>query len=111
MVVTNTTTSREGLRSASSAVEQIGNGGLSGAPLTKRSLEAVRYIHQKTEGRFPIIGVGGIMSVEDALAMLDAGASLIQLYTGYIYNGPYFVKQICKALIKREQLKESTPKA
>ena len=66
--------------------------------MTKRSLEMVRYIHEKTEGRFPIIGVGGIMTEDDAVAMLDAGADLIQVYTGFIYNGPAFVKRICKRL-------------
>lgn len=71
---------------------------MSGAPLTRRSLETVRYIHEKTEGRFPIIGVGGIMTEDDAVAMLDAGADLIQVYTGFIYNGPTFVKRICKRL-------------
>jgi dihydroorotate dehydrogenase len=106
IVATNTTTSREGLSASPSQVERIGNGGLSGAPLTKRSLEIVKYIHTKTEGRFPIIGVGGIMTVEDALAMLDAGACLIQVYSGFIYNGPSFVNQICKALKEREQIKK-----
>ena len=105
IVATNTTTSREGLSASAAQIERIGNGGLSGAPLTKRSIEIVKYIHTKTEGRFPIIGVGGIMSVEDALAMLDAGACLIQVYSGFIYNGPAFVKNICKALIDREQKK------
>ena len=105
IVATNTTTSREGLSVSAAQIERIGNGGMSGAPLTKRSIEIVKYIHTKTEGRFPIIGVGGIMSVEDALAMLDAGACLIQVYSGFIYNGPAFVKDICKALINKEQKK------
>ena len=101
IVATNTTTSREGLSASPAQIERIGNGGLSGAPLTKRSLEIVKYIHTKTEGRFPIIGVGGIMTVDDALAMLDAGACLIQVYSGFIYNGPAFVKKICKAILNR----------
>jgi len=101
IVAVNTTTWREGLQTDNKAVENIGNGGLSGGPLTKRAVEMVRYIHRKTEGSFPIIGVGGIMSVDEATAMLDAGASLIQLYTGFIYNGPAFAKQICKRLIKQ----------
>lgn len=74
IVATNTTTSREGLATDSRTLADIGNGGVSGAPLTRRSLETVRYIHEKTEGRFPIIGVGGIMTEDDAVAMLDAGA-------------------------------------
>lgn len=98
IVATNTTTSREGLATDSRTLADIGNGGMSGAPLTRRSLETVRYIHEKTEGRFPIIGVGGIMTEDDAVAMLDAGADLIQVYTGFIYNGPAFVKRICKRL-------------
>ncbi|MDR0419195.1 MAG: quinone-dependent dihydroorotate dehydrogenase [Prevotellaceae bacterium] len=102
IVATNTTTKREGLSSPQSTVEAIGNGGLSGAPLTKRSLEVVKYIHEKTNGIMPIIGVGGIMTVQDALNMLDAGASLIQVYSGFIYDGPAFVRKICKAIVTRK---------
>lgn len=100
IVATNTTTSRMGLKSDSKTIQSIGNGGLSGAPLRERAIEMVRYIHSRTEGRYPIIGVGGIMSPQDALDMLDAGASLVQVYTGFIYEGPTFVKHICKALKK-----------
>lgn len=102
IVATNTTTSREGLQSDPARVTQIGKGGLSGGPLTERSREMVRYIHQKTEGRLPIIGVGGVMSVEDAVAMLEAGASLVQVYSGMIYEGPGLMKRICKRLENRE---------
>lgn len=105
IVATNTTTSRAGLTISAEEVARIGNGGLSGAPLTRRALEVVRYVHDKTEGRFPIIGVGGIMSVEDAVAMLEAGASLIQVYTGFIYNGPGFAKKICKRLRLNAEIK------
>ena len=105
IVATNTTTSRQGLLTPSDLVAEIGNGGLSGGPLTERSLEMVRYIHKKTEGRFPIIGVGGIMTEDDAVAMLDAGASLIEVYTGFIYNGPGFAKRICKRL-KEEAIRK-----
>jgi dihydroorotate dehydrogenase len=101
IVAVNTTTSREGLVTDPAAIEAIGRGGLSGAPLTLRSREAVRYIREKTGPDFPIIGVGGVMTVDDALALLDAGANLIQLYTGFIYNGPAFARQICKRLIAR----------
>ncbi len=100
IVATNTTTSREGLQTPAAEVEALGNGGLSGAPLTKRAIEIVRYIHQKTEGNFPIIGVGGIVTTEDAVEMIKAGASLIQIYTGFIYNGPGFVGRICRRLIE-----------
>lgn len=101
IVATNTTTSREGLLTPADRVAEIGNGGLSGAPITKRSLEMVRYIHSKTDGKLPIIGVGGVMTVRDAKAMLEAGASLVQVYSGYIYQGPMFVRNICKALAKK----------
>lgn len=101
IVATNTTTSREGLKSSPERIAQIGKGGLSGGPLTVRSREMVRYIHEKTEGRLPIIGVGGVMSVKDAQAMLDAGASLVQVYSGFIYEGPGFVKRICKYLASK----------
>jgi len=98
MVAVNTTTSREGLRYEN--VEAIGKGGLSGAPLTNRSIGMVRLISEYSKGAFPIIGVGGIMTTEDALRMLEAGASLIQIYTGYIYNGPAFPAKICKAILR-----------
>lgn len=96
IVAGNTTTSREGLRTNTKKVEKIGNGGLSGAPLFKKSLSLVKYIHEYTEGRLPIVGVGGIMGPEEAKQMLDAGASLIQVYTGFIYEGPSLVKRILK---------------
>lgn len=98
MIATNTTTSREGLKTPARLVERIGNGGLSGGPLTERSVQVVRRIYERSGGRYPIIGVGGIMSPEDAQRMLDAGASLVQMFTGFIYEGPCFVKKICKHL-------------
>lgn len=98
LVATNTTTSRQGLATDKKTVIKIGNGGLSGAPLTERAIEVIGYLHKKTEGRYPIIGVGGIMSVEDAQRMLDAGASLVQVYSGFIYEGSAFAKRICKHL-------------
>jgi len=101
VVATNTTVSREGLLTDKERVQAIGNGGLSGKPLTQRSTEIIRYLSQKTGGEMPIIGVGGIMSVDDALEKLNAGATLIQLYTGFIYEGPGFVKRINKALLKQ----------
>lgn len=103
VVATNTTVSREGLITDKKRIDEIANGGLSGKPLTKRSTEIIKYLHQKSEGNIPIIGVGGIMSVQDALDKLEAGASLIQLYTGFIYEGPGFVKRINKALLNKEK--------
>lgn len=94
IVAGNTTRSREGLTIPQSKIDEIGNGGLSGAPVHKKNLELVRYIHTKSQGRLPIIGVGGIMSGKDAQAMIDAGASLVEIYSGFIYEGPGLVKEI-----------------
>ena len=96
VIATNTTITREGLKSP----EQHETGGLSGKPLTKRSTEVIRFLSEKSGKAFPIIGVGGIHSVEDALEKLNAGASLIQLYTGFIYEGPKLIRDINKRLIK-----------
>ncbi len=108
IVATNTTTSREGLHSSEQQIGKIGAGGLSGRPLKERALEIVRYVHEKTEGRYPIIGVGGVMNEQDALDMLDAGADLIQIYTGFIYGGPSMVRRICKAIAQREASAKSS---
>ncbi len=102
IVAGNTTRSRDGLNSIDAAkIEEIGNGGLSGAPLYQKNLELVKYISDKSKGRLPIIGVGGIMSGEQAAEMLDAGASLVEIYTGFIYEGPALVKKINGYLQKR----------
>ncbi len=99
IVAGNTTRSRDGLNSISAEkIEEIGNGGMSGAPVHKKNLELVRYVHEKSEGKLPIIGVGGIMSPEDAKEMIDAGASLVEIYTGFIYEGPALIKKIIKHL-------------
>ncbi|MBC7400610.1 MAG: dihydroorotate dehydrogenase (quinone), partial [Mucilaginibacter sp.] len=74
-------------------------GALSGAPLTKRSTQVIRYLAHKSKRSFPLIGVGGIHSAEDALEKLDAGASLVQLYTGFIYEGPGLIKRINKKIL------------
>jgi dihydroorotate dehydrogenase len=101
IVATNTTIQRTGLVADDLQVEKIGAGGLSGKPLSQRSTEVIRYIHQKSKGAFPIMGVGGIHSVEDALEKLDAGATLLQIYTGFIYEGPLLNKRINKAILSR----------
>lgn len=98
IIATNTTISREGLQDDNKEE----TGGLSGKPLTKRSTEVIRFLSHNSEKAFPIIGVGGIHSAEDALEKLEAGADLVQLYTGFIYEGPYLIKQINKALIKSQ---------
>ena len=94
IVATNTTISRDGLKTDSAEVEQLGAGGISGAPAKNRSTEVVRYLHQKSNGKLPIIAVGGIMTAADAKEKLDAGASLVQIYTGFIYSGPGLIKSI-----------------
>lgn len=101
VIATNTTISRAGLKASDGVLEAIGAGGLSGKPLTKRSTEVVRYLAANRKQNFVIIGVGGIHSAQDALDKLDAGADLIQLYTGFIYEGPALVKRINKAILKR----------
>ena len=102
VVATNTTINRDNLNTSSEEIETIGMGGLSGAPLKSRSTEVIKYLHEKSGGVFPIIGVGGIHSPEDALEKLDAGASLVQLYTGFIYEGPGLIKRINKAILKQK---------
>lgn len=96
VIATNTTISREGLQSEN----KTEMGGLSGKPLTKRSTEVIRFLSQKSNKAFPIIGVGGIHSAEDAIEKLEAGACLVQLYTGFIYEGPALVKAINKKILK-----------
>lgn len=98
VIATNTTISREGLISANKSEV----GGLSGKPLKDRSTEVIRFLSQKSNKSFPIIGVGGIHSAKDALEKLDAGADLIQIYTGFIYEGPGLIKEINQALLKRK---------
>lgn len=99
LIATNTTISREGLISPEKVVKEAG--GLSGRPLTQRSTEVIRYLAEKSNYAFPIIGAGGIHSAEDAIDKLNAGASLIQLYTGFIYEGPALIGRINKALLKK----------
>ncbi len=102
LVITNTTRSRENLSISPDQVKSIGDGGLSGKPLTSRSTEVIRYIAEKSNKSIPIMGVGGIMSTADALEKLEAGATLIQIYTGFIYEGPCFVNRINKAILKKQ---------
>ncbi len=98
LVATNTTVSRAGLQTPDSRLTTIGPGGLSGLPLKHRSTEIVKYIHQKTNRQLPIIASGGIFTGEDAIEKINAGASLVQVWTGFIYDGPGIVKKICRKL-------------
>ena len=100
LIATNTTISREGLTATKERIEEIGAGGLSGKPVTKRSTEVVKYLSDKSKGSFPIIGVGGVYTAEDAIEKLEAGAALVQVYTGFIYEGPAIVKNINKGVAK-----------
>ncbi|MNQ47119.1 Dihydroorotate dehydrogenase [compost metagenome] len=97
VIATNTTLSREGLQSEN----KIETGGLSGKPLAKRSTEVIRFLSEKSNKAFPIIGVGGIHSADDAIEKLEAGASLVQIYTGFIYEGPALVKAINKKILEK----------
>jgi dihydroorotate dehydrogenase len=97
VIATNTTLSREGLQSENRSE----TGGMSGKPLAKRSTEVIRFLSEKSNKAFPIIGVGGIHSAEDAIEKLEAGASLIQLYTGFIYEGPALVRTINKKILEK----------
>lgn len=98
VIATNTTISRDNLTSNPNLVKETG--GLSGKPLTKRSTEVIRYLAEKSNKAFPIIGVGGIHTAEDAIEKLEAGADLLQVYTGFIYEGPAIVSKINKGLLK-----------
>ena len=98
IVAANTSTTRNGLKTSEERIKEIANGGLSGQPLRDRSVEIIRYISQKTGGKLPIIGVGGTMSPADAVAKLEAGATLVQVFTGFIYYGPKLAKDVNKAV-------------
>jgi len=96
VIATNTTIERNNLSVSTETISKIGDGGLSGKPLSKRSTEIIRFLAEKSNNSFPIIGVGGIHTAEDAKEKLEAGASLVQVYTGFIYEGPGIVKNILK---------------
>lgn len=100
IIGTNTTIERKPLTADANKISAIGNGGLSGAPLAKRATEVVGLINTKSNGSIPIIGVGGIRSGRSALDKINAGASLIQVYSGFIYEGPFLIKRIKKSLLK-----------
>tara|TARA_B110000116_G_C16701382_1_gene519964 strand:- start:123 stop:1166 length:1044 start_codon:yes stop_codon:yes gene_type:complete len=100
VIASNTSVSRENLNADASTLESIGNGGVSGQPITIKSTQVIKYLSDNSQKAFPIIGVGGIHSEKDALDKLNAGADLVQIYTGFIYEGPGLVKRINKAVLK-----------
>jgi dihydroorotate dehydrogenase len=100
IIASNTSTSRSGLKVSKKHLQEIGNGGLSGLPIKEKSTRVIKYLKDTSNKAFPIIGVGGIHSAEDALEKIEAGADLVQIYTGFIYEGPGLIKQINKALLK-----------
>ncbi len=102
VIATNTTIDRSKLTTSKNEIEKIGNGGLSGAPLKQRSTEVIRYLNEHSKGNLKIIAVGGISSEQDAIEKLKAGASLVQIYTGLIYEGPHLIRNINEA-IKKEK--------
>jgi dihydroorotate dehydrogenase len=95
LVVSNTTISREGLQSEENKITRIGAGGLSGAPLKKRNTQWIHYIHEKTKGTIPLIASGGVFTAADAQEKIEAGAQLVQVWTGFVYEGPGIAKNIC----------------
>jgi len=103
VIASNTSVNREGLKASKAQLEVIGNGGLSGKPIKERSTAVIKYLAEKSNKAFPIIGVGGIHSAEDAIEKLNAGADLVQIYTGFIYEGPLLVKKINKAILANSQ--------
>lgn len=98
VVACNTSISRSNLKTDKKTLDEIGNGGLSGKPVSDKSTEVIRYLHTHSKGAFPIIGVGGIHSAKDAQDKIDAGASLVQLYTGFVYQGPQLIRDIHKTI-------------
>ena len=102
VIAANTSSNRANLTTSEEEIKVIGNGGLSGQPIKDNATEVIRYLSQKSNKAFPIIGVGGIHSAKDALEKIDAGADLIQVYTGFIYEGPKLVKDINKAILSQK---------
>ena len=103
LIATNTTISRDGLNTSDAEIDAIGPGGLSGKAVKVRSTEVIRYLSTKSAGAFPIVGVGGIQTAEDAIEKLEAGASLVQVYSGFIYEGPSMLKKINKGIVNWKQ--------
>jgi dihydroorotate dehydrogenase len=101
LVATNTTISREGLQTDNNTIKNIGAGGLSGEPVREKSTQIVQYFHQQTNGTIPIIASGGIFTGKDAVEKFKAGASLVQVWTGFVYEGPGIIQNICEHLVQQ----------
>ena len=101
VIASNTSTTRNHLKASDIFLKQVGNGGLSGQPIKDLSTKVIRYLSEHSNKAFPIIGVGGIHSVDDAIEKIEAGADLVQVYTGFIYEGPSLIKKINSALLSR----------
>jgi dihydroorotate dehydrogenase len=101
VIASNTSITRDNLKVSNERLKEIGNGGISGQPIKNRSTKVIKYLSEKSNKSFPIIGVGGIHSAADALEKIEAGADLVQIYTGFIYEGPSLIKKINKALLKK----------
>ncbi|WP_435262467.1 quinone-dependent dihydroorotate dehydrogenase [Tenacibaculum sp. nBUS_03] len=101
VIASNTSIDRDGLKASKERLKEIGNGGVSGQPVKNKSTKTIKYLADKSNKSFPIIGVGGIHSEKDALEKIEAGADLVQIYTGFIYEGPSLVKRINKAILKK----------
>ena len=111
IIATNATTFHSGLQTSQEELRKCGAGAVSGAPLTERTIEIVRRVYTRCNGTYPIIGVGGLMTGEDVKRMMEAGATLVQVYTGFIYNGAGFAGDLCKSLIAPEVTEPTSPAA
>lgn len=107
IIATNTTIEREGLRTPKSKVKALGAGGLSGQALRKQATSVIQFLHKTSGGKLPIIGVGGIDSPSHALEKLEAGASLVQMYTGFVYEGPYVIKRINRGILRQQHARSN----
>jgi dihydroorotate dehydrogenase len=109
IIATNATTHPHNLKTPQEELRKVGIGAVSGSPLTERAIEVVRRVHERCNGTYPIIGVGGLMTDEDVKRMMEAGATLVQVYTGFVYNGAGFAGDLCKSLLPAETPSETTP--
>ena len=109
IIATNATTHPHDLQTPQEELRKAGIGAVSGSPLTERAIEVVRRVHERCNGTYPIIGVGGLMSGEDVKRMMEAGATLVQVYTGFVYNGAGFAGDLCKSLLAPEAIEVTEP--